>query len=137
MDKSKLDLENFYQTTVEMFKHFNSLIDRIRIVVITSGVLGYIACGKLFVSYYNEDSKICENNILLIILIISFWGLLFVLAMLFLGIHYLIHTESIANSARQTEKKMSEKGAFWRIYKDHHQKKSPKLKSQRDFNFSN
>ncbi len=98
-----------------MVKHFNSILDKVRIIVITVGIGIFAAFGKLYING-NTDKPIY--------ILISSWGLLFVIFMWFLAYHYLTHTESCAATAREIETKLLkdyelEKGAFRSINEDH------------------
>ena len=120
------DLRCLYETSVEMFKHFNSLVDKVRIIVVTVGVIVFASSG---IFYLKEHTKWIP--------LISFWGLLFVLSMGFLARHYLMHTESIAEAAREVEEKLLNNsianGAFKKIYADHHKKPVNKKPSNNNF----
>ena len=108
------DLHTLYKTSAEMVRHFNSILDKVRIVVITIGIGLFAAYGKL----YLDKAGPCIHVLL------SSLGLLFVIFMWFLAYHYLTHTESCAKAARDMERVILEKydiegGAFININADH------------------
>ena len=126
--EKKLEL---YKSSVDLFKHFNGLIDKVRIIVITSGVLVFGAAGKVY-----ADNWANKENILILI---SLWGLAFISSMWVLANHYLLHTESIARGARSIESELLGEehlidGAFMRIHLDHNRWKLEALKEKKKIN---
>ena len=112
---SNEDIHQLYNTCLEMVKHFNSILDKVRIIVITVGIGIFVAFGKLYING-NTDKWIY--------ILISVWGMFFVIFMWFLAYHYLTHTESCAATAREIETKLLkdyelDKGAFQSINEDH------------------
>jgi len=112
---SNEDIYRLYNTCLEMVKHFNSILDKVRIIVITAGIGIFAVFGKLYI-----DGKADKPTVILI----SSLGLLFVLFMWILAYHYLMHTESCAATAREIETKLLkdhalERGAFQSINEDH------------------
>ena len=118
------DLQCIYSTSADMMKHFNSLLDKIRIIVVTTGLAVFASVGTIYL----------DKNIVWLPLSISIWGLLLISSMWFLAHHYIIHTESIAEGARAIENSLleetkvnAENGAFHKIHSDHEQRKRIKF----------
>ncbi|MCP5004208.1 MAG: hypothetical protein GY941_09750 [Planctomycetes bacterium] len=110
------DLQCIYNTSADMMKHFNSLLGKVRIIVVTTGLTVFASAGTIFL----------DKNIVWLPLSISILGLLLILSMWFLAHHYIIHTESIAEGARKIENSLFEKtkidvenGTFHEIHSDH------------------
>ena len=121
---AKNDLLSIYKTSVDMMKHFNSLLDKVRIIVVSTGLTVFASAGTTYL----------KNKILWIPLSISILGFLLILSMWFLAHHYIIHTESIAEGARELENRLFEEtkvevenGAFHKIHSDHVKRKKFKF----------
>jgi len=118
------DLQCIYKTSADMMKHFNSLLDKVRVIVVTTGLMVFASAGTI---YFDE-------KIVWLPLSISAWGLLLISSMWILAHHYILHTESIAEGAREVEEKLFEgtevdvkNGAFKKIHSDHVNRKIMKL----------
>lgn len=118
------DLQCTYNTSADMMKHFNSLLDKVRIIVVTTGLTVFASAGTIYL----------DKNIVWLPLSISILGLLLISSMWFLAHHYIIHTESIAEGAREVENSLFEEtkvdvenGAFHKIHSDHVKRKRIKF----------
>lgn len=114
------DLQCIYKTSADMMKHFNSLLDKARIIVVTTGLAVFASVGTIYF----------DKNIVWLPLFVSIWGLLLVLSMWILAHHYIMHTESIAEGARRVEERLFrgaeldvKNGAFNKIHSDHEKRK--------------
>jgi hypothetical protein len=119
-DMDKDYVRTLYNTSADMMKHFNSLLDKVRIIVVTVGIGVFAASAKL---YFDNGIE----NKFVILLVISSWGILFTLSMWFLANHYLMHTTDIAEAAIEAEEKLLNEsgiscGAFKKIHSGHEEK---------------
>ena len=112
------DLQCIYKTSADMMKHFNSLLDKVRIIVVTTGLMVFASAGTMYL----------EKENLWLPLLISGWGTLLIISMWILAHHYIRHTEDIAEGARDAEEILLKEnnveiGAFHKIHKGHEKKK--------------
>ena len=112
------------QYTAWLICGVNSLLDKLRIIVVTTGLTVFASAETIYL----------DKNIVWLPLSISIWGLLLISSMWFLAHHYIIHTESIAEGTRKVENSLFEEtkvdmenGAFRKIHSDHVNRKRIKF----------